>query len=153
MNRSQTLWLFLLRITMGWLFFWAGITKVLNPNFSAAGYLEGAKTFTGFFHWLASPEMLPFTNFINEWGLTLIGLALMLGIGTRIAARLGAVLMILYYLPILDFPYPNAHAYIVDEHIIYAIALMLLDAFRAGRSYGYDASLSQRFPQLARLFR
>jgi thiosulfate dehydrogenase [quinone] large subunit len=153
MNRSQTLWLFLLRITMGWLLFWAGITKVLNPNFSAAGYLEGAKTFTGFFHWLASPEMLPFTNFINEWGLTLIGLALMLGIGTRIAARLGAVLMILYYLPILDFPYPNAHAYIVDEHIIYAIALMLLDAFRAGRSYGYDASLSQRFPQLARLFR
>jgi thiosulfate dehydrogenase [quinone] large subunit len=135
MNTKQKVTLFALRITLGWLFFWAGITKVLNPDFSAAGYLEGAKTFTGFYHWLASPAMLPFTNFVNEWGLTLLGLALILGVLTKWASRLGALLMILYYLPILDFPYPNAHSFIVDEHIIYAVGLMVLCAFDAGKTW------------------
>jgi thiosulfate dehydrogenase [quinone] large subunit len=135
MDTKQKVTLFALRITLGWLFFWAGITKVLNPDFSASGYLEGAKTFAGFYHWLASPAMLPFTNFINEWGLTLLGLALILGVFTKWASRLGALLMILYYLPILDFPYPNAHSFIVDEHIIYAVGLMVLCAFDAGKTW------------------
>ena len=144
MNTKQKVTLFALRITLGWLFFWAGITKVLNPDFSAAGYLEGAKTFSGFYHWLASPAMLPFTNFINEWGLTLLGLALILGIFTKWASRLGALLMILYYLPILDFPYPNAHSFIVDEHIIYAVGLMVLCAFEAGKNWSVMSLIKRR---------
>lgn len=144
MNTKQKVTLFALRITLGWLFFWAGITKVLNPDFSAAGYLEGAKTFSGFYHWLASPAMLPFTNFINEWGLTLLGLALILGVFTKWASRLGALLMILYYLPILDFPYPNTHSFIVDEHIIYAVGLMVLCAFEAGKNWSVMSLIKRR---------
>jgi thiosulfate dehydrogenase [quinone] large subunit len=144
MNTKQKVTLFALRITLGWLFFWAGITKVLNPDFSASGYLEGAKTFSGFYHWLASPAMLPFTNFINEWGLTLLGLALILGVFTKWASRLGALLMILYYLPILDFPYPNTHSFIVDEHIIYAVGLMVLCAFEAGKNWSVMSLIKRR---------
>lgn len=144
MTKRQLISLFTLRITLGWLFFWAGITKVLNPDFSAAGYLEGAKTFSGFYHWLASPAMLPFTNFINEWGLTLLGLALILGVFTKWASRLGALLMILYYLPILDFPYPNAHSFIVDEHIIYAVGLMVLCAFEVGKNWSVMSLIKRR---------
>lgn len=42
--------LFPLRISLGWLMFYAGITKVLDPSWSSWGYLMSAKTFTGFYH-------------------------------------------------------------------------------------------------------
>jgi len=139
MSQYQKISLFLLRIAAGWMFFYAGITKVLDPSWSAAGYLRTAKIFAGFYQWLASPEILPITNFMNEWGLTLLGVSLVLGIGVRLSSALGALLMLLYYFPILDFPYPNPHSYIVDEHIIYVFALILLAALRAGRVWGLDA--------------
>ncbi|HCM36717.1 MAG TPA: hypothetical protein DIS53_02220, partial [Candidatus Wildermuthbacteria bacterium] len=122
-----------------------GITKVLNPAWSAGGYLQNAKTFSGFYQWLATPEMLPITNFLNEWGLTLLGAALLLGVFVRWAGILGALMMVLYYLPILEFPNVGEHSYIVDEHIIYALALLLLAASDAGKIFG----LGKKFPRLA----
>ncbi len=114
----------LLRLSLGWLFFYAGITKVINPAWSAAGYLNTAKTFPELYHWFASPGILPVTNFLNEWGLTLVGISLLLGVFVRWGAYAGALLMILYYFPILQFPYPSASAFIVDQHIIF-IAIFL----------------------------
>ena len=83
MTKFEKISLFLLRITTGWLFFYSGITKVLDPSWSAAGYLSGAKMFTGFYQFLVSPAILPITNFVNEWGLTLLGASLVLGILVR----------------------------------------------------------------------
>jgi thiosulfate dehydrogenase [quinone] large subunit len=145
--------LFLLRLLTGWMMFYAGITKVFDPNWSAAGYLNSAKTFAGFYGWLASPGVLPIVNFVNEWGLTLLGVSLILGLGVRLSSILGAVLMLLYYFPILDFPYPNPHSFIVDEHIIYAAVLLYLAAVRAGRIWGLDnwcsnLPLCAKFPRL-----
>ena len=128
--------LFLLRISIGWLMFYAGITKVLDPQWSAAGYLKGAKTFADFYQRLTSPGTLPVINFVNEWGLTLLGVSLILGVFIRFSAPLGAILMLFYYFPILAFPYPSAHAFIVDEHIIYAAALLALASLRAGDFWG-----------------
>ena len=137
--------LFLLRVGTGWLMFYAGITKILDPGWSAAGYLNNAKIFSGFFAWFATPNILPITNFVNEWGLTLLGVSLILGIGVRLSSILGAALMMLYYFPVLEFPYPNTHSYIVDEHIIYALVLLVLAALRAGRTWGLENWCS-RFP-------
>lgn len=125
----QRTMLFILRVAAGWLLFYAGITKVLDPNWSAAGYLSTAKTFPGFYAFLASPEILPITNLLNAWGLTILGALLILGILVRFAAPLAALMMLLYYFVILDFPHPNAHSYIVDEHIIYAFVFLVLYAF------------------------
>jgi thiosulfate dehydrogenase [quinone] large subunit len=136
MAQWRNILFFLTRTGLGWLFFWAGITKVLNPAWSAAGYLDNAKTFAGFYHWVASPAILPVVNFVNAWGLTLLGISVILGVGMRISAPLGALLMMLYYFPILGFPYPNHHAFIVDEHIIYALLLLLLSALRESRVGG-----------------
>src|SRR3989344_5423683 len=138
MTTPQRLWLVLLRISLGWLFFYAGITKVLNPAWSAAGYLTGAKFFPAFYHWLASAPIVPITNLVNEWGLTLLGVSLILGIGVRLSSTLGALLMLLYYLP-QGFPYPNQNSLIVDEHIIYTLALLSLAAVRAGRVWGLES--------------
>lgn len=138
MNKLQQMSVFLLRISLGWMFFWAGITKVFDPAWSAAGYLQGAKTFTGFYQWLTMPDLLPLTNLVNEWGLTLLGLSLMLGVFVRLSSVLGAVLMLLYYFPILQFPYPNPYSFVVDEHIIYAFSLLVLGGLRAGRIWGFE---------------
>lgn len=135
----------LLRISIGWLFFYAGITKVLNPSWSAESYLGGAKTFPELYNFLLSPSVLPIVNFLNAWGLTLIGAALVLGVFVRMAGVLGATMMILYYLPILDFPYPNTHSYIVDEHIVYAATMLTLAALDAGKSLGLGKWSSRSF--------
>src|SRR3989338_8200729 len=152
MTKYAQISLFLFRVTMGWMFFYAGITKVLNPEWSAAGYLNAAKTFAGFFHWLASPAILPITNFVNEWGLTLLGVSLILGIGVRLSSTLGAVMMLLYYLPGADFPFVE-HGFLVDEHIVYAALFMFFAAVRAGRYYGLEnwcanLPICSKFPRI-----
>src|SRR3989344_9521779 len=136
LNKLEARWIFLPRIALGWLMFYAGITKVLDPEWTAAGYAMSAETFPGLYAFFASPVNIGWINFVNEWGLTFLGISLILGIGVRLSSILGVALMVLYYFAILQFPYPNAHAYIVDDHIIYALILVFFVATRAGRSFG-----------------
>jgi thiosulfate dehydrogenase [quinone] large subunit len=144
MTKYQQYALFTLRIVLGWLYFYAGITKVLDPSWSAAGYLKGAKDFAVLYQWMLDPAMLSVVNFLNEWGLLLLGVSLLIGSFVRYSALAGIGLMALYYLVILDFPYPNTHALIVDEHIVYIVALALLIAFDAGKVWGFDGWWSKR---------
>lgn len=155
MTQAQKISLTILRFTLGWMFFYSGITKVLKPTWSAAGYLAEAKTFPEFYQWLASPANIGWVNFINEWGLTLLGLSLILGIGVRLSSVLGAVLMILYWFPVLQFPYTE-HGFLVDEHIINASILLYFAAVRAGRVWGLENWCSKlpicsKFPRLRSL--
>lgn len=138
MSKNSKITLLLLRLGMGWLMFNAGFVKVLDPEWSAAGYLENAQTFPSFFAWFAQPEILPFTDFVNEWALTLLGISLILGIFVRLSTKLGAVLMLLYYFPVLEFPLIKPYYLLVDEHIIYAIVLLVIGALHAGRDGGLD---------------
>lgn len=138
--------LFLLRIALGWMYFYAGATKLMNPEWSAAGYLQSAKTFHDFYVFLTSPSLLPVTNFVNEWGLTLLGVSLILGIGMRIAAPLGSVLMLLYYFPILQFPKIGATSFLVDQHIIFALALLVLAFSASARAWSVAAHCKSFLP-------
>lgn len=142
------------------MFFYAGITKVLDPNWSAAGYLKGAKTFAGFYNLFLNPQVLPIINFLNEWGLTLVGVALILGVFTRLSSFFGAVLLMLYYFPIMNylpvgavspimsyFPfnlplYLDTHSFLVDSHVLEALAVLVVGAFQAGRTWGIDSLLA-----------
>lgn len=155
LERNEMKWVALLRVVLGWFFFYAGITKVLNPAWTAQGYLVGAKTFTGLYQWLASPGMIGLVNFVNEWGLTLLGVSLILGIGVRLSSVLGAIMMLLYYFPASTFPYV-ANGFIVDTHIIYAATLILLATLRAGRYYGLEnwcsgLPICSKYPKLRSL--
>jgi len=99
MNRATKISLLALRLAMGWLFLYAGVTKIINPDWSAIGYLNTAKTFPNLFQWFASPEMIGITNILNEWGLTIIGVSLISGMLVKWSSIGGIVLMALYYLP------------------------------------------------------
>lgn len=142
LSKGQKISLFLLRISLGWIMFYAGITKVLDSNWTAAGYIKSAKTFTGFYQLLLNPNVLPVVDFINQWGLTLLGLSLIFGLFVRLSSVLGAALMLLYYFPALSFPYVGQHSFLVDDHIIYILVLILFAAVKAGRMWGLDKKCS-----------
>lgn len=130
--------IFLLRVAIGWLFFYSGLTKVLNRSWSAAGYLTNAKTFSFFYNWLADPAVLPIVNFLNKWGLLLVGFSLIFGIFSRFSSLMGILLMILYYFPVLQFPYLNLRYFIVDDHIIYALVFLVFIFIKPGRFFGLE---------------
>lgn len=134
----------LLRLALGWLFLYAGLTKIVNPEWSAVGFLNSAKTFSGFYSWLASPNILPVVDFLNEWGLTLIGIALILGVIVRLSAYFGALMMLLYYFPGLTFPYAGEHSLIVDEHIVYIVAFLVLGSLSSNHIWSLSGLFKSR---------
>jgi thiosulfate dehydrogenase [quinone] large subunit len=137
--KKYTKWsLLLLRVSLGWMMLYAGVIKILDPEWTSIGYLENAQTFTNFFQWFATPENIGWVNFVNEWGLALLGVSLILGIGVRLSSFLGVFLMLLYYFPVLNFPHAGLHGYIVDDHLIYALILLYFGFAKVGRVYGLD---------------
>lgn len=147
----------LMRLCIGWVFLYAGLTQVGNPEFSAAGLLNSAKTFPGFFQAVASPGFLPIVDAVIPWAHLLIGLAVVTGFCFRLAAIGATTLFILYYLPRLDFPMAGPHEFIVEYHLVYALVTVYMIAVGAGRIFGLDGwlestgrikAVQERFPIL-----
>jgi thiosulfate dehydrogenase [quinone] large subunit len=64
--------------------------------------------------------------------LLFIGLALLTGIGMKVAGVAGSILMLLMWS--VAFPKPN-NFFLLDEHIVYILVLLLLSFIKAGQ-YG-----------------
>jgi thiosulfate dehydrogenase [quinone] large subunit len=143
MNKFQKVSLLLLRLGMGWIMLYAGLAKIITPGWSAAPYLQNAQTFHNFFLWFTKPGILPITNFVNEWGLALLGVSLILGLFVRWSSLLGILLMLLYYFPVLTFPYIKPNSLVIDDHIAYALVLLLFAAMNAGRVWGLDSRMKK----------
>ncbi len=145
-DNCRLTWLVILRVAIGWHFLFEGIVKLLNPNWSAVGYLLDSKgIFSFFYQFLASEQkILSIVNFLNEWGLVLIGLGLILGIFTRIATYSGMVLLAFYYFshpPFIGMNYalPNEGSYLlVDKVFIEFCALGVLAIIPTGKYIGID---------------
>ncbi len=143
MGKTTRIYFFLLRLALGWYFLYAGVSKILNPEWSAAGYLGSAKTLAPLYIWFASPANIGWINIVNEWGLALIGLLLILGLWVRYASIVGIAFMILYYFPALSFPYAGEHAYLIDNHVIFLLVFLLFIVARAGNYFGLDGYLKK----------
>lgn len=169
MTKASKFFLVTLRVALGWLMLHSAYGLIMTPGWSAAGYLSRAKFLKGFFGALLDPSILPVVSFMNKWGFFLLGISLIFGIGVRLSSVLGAILMILYYLPILEFPYwssgtflalipfPSPRVAVVDDHLIYGIILAFFAALPAGRIWGLDTwcgnlPLCKRYPLLKRLW-
>lgn len=107
-----------LRLSLGWFMLFDGVLNALNPNFTAAKFLAGAKTFPGFYAWFATPANLVWVDPFNLAAIILIGVAFILGVFIRPAAWAGVAMMVIYYFPHYVFPVVP-HGYIVEEHFIY----------------------------------
>lgn len=133
----QAMWLVLLRLAIGWHFLYEGLIKVIDSYWSARAYLLDSRgPFSALFHSLASSEqILSVTDFLNEWGLVLIGLSLILGILSRWASYAGMVMLIFYYLshppfPGITYSMPaEGNYFIIDKVAIEFFALGVLSMF------------------------
>ena len=78
----------MMRVVVGWHFLYEGIAKLTATSWSSVGYLRQARgPFAEQFKWLASqPNLLENADLITMWGLTLVGLCLILGLFTRLAS-------------------------------------------------------------------
>lgn len=141
MGKLQKVALVSLRIAIGWLFLYSGLMKVCDPNWTSAGFLTNAKNFKDLFDFMLMPGVLPVVDFLNAWGQLFIGASLVVGLLVPVSAVLGILLMILYYLAGVNFPYPSSSSFIVDSHIIYSLSLFVLFAANAGRYFGLDRVL------------
>ena len=141
--RFQIPTLVALRLALGWIFLYAGLSQVFNPEFSAVGLLSNAKTFPDLYAWLATPGVVDVVNFLASWGHVLIGLSIVSGVALRMSIPFAVLLNILYWLPRLDFPYVG-HGFIIDSHIVYAIGLIYLLTANAGRYFSLETWLEKR---------
>jgi thiosulfate dehydrogenase [quinone] large subunit len=135
-----------LRVLIGWHFLYEGLSKLTTPGWSAAGYLTQSRgPFAGLFRGMAAdPNVLANVNLLNKWGLTAIGLGLILGCFTRTAAVSGLVVILLFYLcnpPFVGYYYsiPAEGSYlVVNKNLVEAAALAVILVTGSGREVGLD---------------
>lgn len=124
------------RIVLGWVFLWAFLDKTFGLGFATkpeAAWVAGGSPTSGFLQFGVNPES-PFADFFYGMvgnplvdvlfmlGLLGIGLALILGIGLRVAAVAGTLLLVMMWaaeLPLENNP-------VVDDHIVYALVLWVV---------------------------
>jgi thiosulfate dehydrogenase [quinone] large subunit len=163
----------LLRIAMGWTFLWAFLDKAFALGFATGRNPDtGAIDFFGKDAWIhgASPTdgaltfalRGPFKSLYGgligqtwiEWvymaSMLLIGAALVLGLGTRLAALGGIAWMGIFYTATAIWPDNNPF---LDDHVVYLIVLAGIAYVGAGRYLGLGRHwerlpLVKRFPIL-----
>jgi thiosulfate dehydrogenase [quinone] large subunit len=149
------------RLSLGWIFLWAFLDKTfgLGRATPAEGaWIDGGSPTEGF---LANAPTGPFKSIYHDiagqawadWlfmiGLLGIGLALILGIGVRLAAIAGAVLLVLMWSAVL----PPENNPFMDDHLIYAVVLIGLALINDGSVIGLgkqwaNINLVRRYPIL-----
>ena len=92
--------------------------------------LHTKEPFTGFYEGLAGSSLIEWVYMLS---MAAIGIALVLGIATRLAAGAGIVWMLLFYTASALSPENNPF---MDDHIIYAIVLAGIAYVGAGRYLG-----------------
>lgn len=135
------------RVGLGFIFLWAFLDKLfglgkatpsdkawLNGGQPTKGFLAGVEgPFAGVFNAMSGNALL---DWVFMAGLAGIGIALILGIGMRIAAVSGVLMMVLMWaasLPIATNPF-------LDDHLIYALVIAGLAATGAGLRYSLAAT-------------
>jgi thiosulfate dehydrogenase [quinone] large subunit len=143
--------LVLLRVLIGWHILYEGISKLMTPNWSSVLFLRDSQwILSGFSEWIISNDgILSVVDFLNTWGLIAIGLGLILGLLTRLAAYAGMGLLFMYYLnniPLtgIEYSIPAEGNYlIVSKTLIEAVALLVLAVFPTGSVFGLDIFISR----------
>ena len=151
-SNIQLFWLVTLRVFIGWYFLYEGLAKVLSPKWTAYGYLMDSKgLFAPLFRMIAeNPDLMTIADFINIWGLTLIGLLLILGLFEKAGYIGAALLLTLYYLshpPLLNVAYllrPEGSYLWVDKNLIMLAATIVLLYFPTSGSIGLDSIMNKK---------
>lgn len=166
-----------LRITLGLILLWAFMDKFIGLGFSTCrsidaktkvetvevrcekAALSGGSAAAGYLKYTPKGPLKDFYNDLSGnkvvdvlfmSGLLLIGLALTTGIGIKIAAVSGALLMLMMWSAAL----PPANNPILDDHIVYALVMIGVAMSNKDQVWGFGQwwqkqKLVKRFPVLA----
>lgn len=139
----------ILRLATGFIFLWAFFDKTFGLGFATPverAWINGGTPSQGFLNSDAVTGPLkpffasiasPASDVLFMLGMLGIGVAVVLGIGLRISAVAGTILMVLMYLA--EWPFAAGAGStnpVVDYHITYALALIVVAATAAGDTWG-----------------
>lgn len=137
-------WLVMLRLVAGWWLLHAGLSKLLAWPFDASPYVGGAARGTILGPVLApfsEGVLLTFTNVAVPVGETLVGLGLLVGCLTRVAAVCGGFLLAILY--VVNGQSGDWAQGLVTGELLGVLVLGTVAAFGAGRVLGIDAYLGE----------
>jgi thiosulfate dehydrogenase [quinone] large subunit len=132
------------RILLGWLFLWSFLDKMFGLGYStpaAHSWLNGGSPTLGYlkfgtsgvfsesFQSIAGNQVV---DILFMLALLALGVALILGIGSRLATYGGTLFLLLLWSTNL----PPVQNPLIDEHIIFILLLWGLWWVKAGRMYG-----------------
>ena len=157
------------RLALGWVFLWAFLDKTFALGFATgvdpetgavdrfgdAAWINGGSPTEGFlafgtqgkwFHdFYAGFAGAAWADWLFMLGLLGVGLTLILGVGMRIGALSGVVMLMLMWsaqLPLENNPF-------IDDHVVYALVLVMLVLAGAGHTIGLGTHW-ERIPFVAR---
>ncbi len=157
-SRGPMIAITILRVAIGWHFLYEGIAKFTSASWSASGYLKQARgPFAELFKWLAAqPNLLAYADQITMWGLTIVGVLLILGLFTRLSA-LGAIgFLVLFYAcnpPFVGYFYslPSEGSYlVVNKNLVELCALVVVMLTGSGKYAGLDGIVHALFARRSR---
>lgn len=135
--------LVVLRFALGWHFFYQGFGKLVAPHWSSAGYLRAS--WGPFARMAESPTLLALADYTTMWALVILGICLMVGLFSRLAALGGALLLLLIFAAIPPLNYTGfvistaqGTELYVDKTLIEIIALIVVASFKTGHMLGLD---------------
>lgn len=148
-NNISTWFLTIFRIVVGWYFLYEGIEKLINPSWTAQGYLANSRwIFADIFHQMAgNPEMMKVIDFLNIWGLILIGLSLFIGFLVRWSSITGTLLLLFYFVAYPPIPGYTFGAVVegsylwVNKNLILLFILLVFIILPSNIWYGVDRLL------------
>lgn len=162
MKENQKIIWALLRVSLGFIFLWAFLDKLVGLGFATASekaWIVGSSPTIGFLKFGTEGKMFesffqplggnPLIDILFMVGLLLIGVALILGVGIRIASIAGSILLFLMWLASL----PLENNPLIDDHIVYIIVLLGIMQVQAGDFFGFGkawskSSLVKKYPLL-----
>jgi len=144
-----------LRVATGFIFLWAFLDKLFGLGYATpakGAWLSGGSPTKGF---LSGVHAGPFESMFHAWagawwanwlfmlGLAAVGLAVIAGVGLRLSAAAGGLMMLLMWAA--EWPLAQSTSTgeathstnpLVDYHIIFALVLIALAAAAAGNTWG-----------------
>jgi len=144
-----------LRISLGLVFLWAFLDKTFGLGYSTPStrsWISGGSPTNGFLsHVAVGPFEAMFHSIAGTWwadtlfmiGLLAIGVSLILGVGLRLSAIAGTLMMALMWAaewPLAQFTSTgeasgSTHPF-MDYHVIYALSMIVLAVIGAGQYFG-----------------
>lgn len=153
------------RIALGAVFLWAFLDKLFGLGFATPAeraWINGGSPTRGYLGSSHGPLGEAFqaiaghavTDALFMLGLAAVGLALLLGVGTLVAAVSGSLMLAMMYLSHPPWDAEGSNNPLVDDHVVYAVVLMAIAFAHAGRYVGLGrmwerTALVQRMPWLA----